>query len=181
MDVKTLEIRDRGTFIPALAVRLDPRNERDIYLLARAGFGLVPEYQARYVLLTQLEQPETQYDPHSWGVSRTMREAHIALEIDWDRWHDGAVLDVEYVLGETIAPKQSEAALDAPEPVRVCPMCEGKKVTGRFQPSPNEQDAVKLLGITIPVIDMVDRPCGMCGGKGVLPTSHPQFAAGDGD
>lgn len=115
MDVKTLEIRDRGTFIPALAVRLNAADPRDRYLLARAGFGTTAHDQARYVLLTNLVRPETQYDPYSWGAgTRTMREAHIAVEGDWERWTTGDVLDVEFLLGETTEPKVSESTIDGP-------------------------------------------------------------------
>lgn len=41
MESKIIEIRDSGTFIPALAVRLGSSDERERYLLARSGFGLL--------------------------------------------------------------------------------------------------------------------------------------------
>ena len=39
MTSKIIEIRDDGTFIPALAIRLGSPNERERHLLARSGFG----------------------------------------------------------------------------------------------------------------------------------------------
>ena len=39
MDIKLLEIRDRNTFIPALAVRLRASNADELYLLRRAGYS----------------------------------------------------------------------------------------------------------------------------------------------
>jgi hypothetical protein len=46
MTTKAFEIRDRATFIPAIAVRLDPADERERYLIARCGFGVTPSAQA---------------------------------------------------------------------------------------------------------------------------------------
>ena len=51
---------------------------------------------------------ESQSDPFSWSNRRTMHAAHQALEADWERYASGDVLDVEFVLGETAAPKTSE-------------------------------------------------------------------------
>ncbi len=51
MIAKTVEIRDRATFIPALAIKLVPVTDQDRYLLGRAGYGTTPASQAEYVLL----------------------------------------------------------------------------------------------------------------------------------
>jgi len=110
MQAKTFEVRDRMTFIPALAVKLDPACERDRYLLARAGYGLSPFEQAEYVLLVKVsgDEPKTQHDPHSWG-DRTMRAAHQHIIENWSLLESGAVVDVEFILGEKQAPTESEA------------------------------------------------------------------------
>lgn len=50
MTAKTIEIRDRGTFVPALAIRLEPTNEADRYLLGRAGYSSNPEVQRQYIM-----------------------------------------------------------------------------------------------------------------------------------
>lgn len=39
MDIKLLEIRDRGTFMPTMAIRLRSRDEAELFLLRRAGYG----------------------------------------------------------------------------------------------------------------------------------------------
>ena len=39
MKAKALEIRDRGTFIPALAVDMNPSNGAQRYLLRRCGYA----------------------------------------------------------------------------------------------------------------------------------------------
>ena len=108
MTVKSIEIRDRGTFVPALAIRLDPSDERDRFLLARAGFGTTPEAQRAYVLLINLVK-DAPYDAHAHGQARTLTVAHLHLIDNFDRVDNGAVIDVEYLLCERDAPKVSEA------------------------------------------------------------------------
>ncbi len=81
MITKTVELRDRATFIPALAIKLEPSNEADRYLLARAGFGRLPDQQREYVLLGQLNGGEGKLlcDPYDWPPNaRTYPVAHLA-------------------------------------------------------------------------------------------------------
>lgn len=105
---KVVEIRDRGTFIPALATRIDPDNERERTLFARAGFGLEPATQREYVMLTMLTSARSQHDPFAWG-DRTMTSAHRFIAECWDTLTSGAVVDVEHLLGETAQPKEPQA------------------------------------------------------------------------
>lgn len=110
MQVKTIEIRDRGTFIPALAIQLEPLNEADRYLLARAGFGSRPEAQAQYIILAKLGQEGAAYcDPSYWPPhGRTMGTAHAYLYRNFENVASGDVVDVEFIVGETKTPKTSE-------------------------------------------------------------------------
>jgi hypothetical protein len=107
MTCKTIEIRDRGTFVPALLVRLDPADERDRWLLSRAGFGTTPEAQREYVLLINLVK-DCPYDPFGHGSARTLQVAHQHAIEAFDRLENGAVVDVEYLLDEQAEPKVSE-------------------------------------------------------------------------
>lgn len=109
MDAKTFEIRDDGTFIPVLAVKLCPACEGDRYLLGRAGYGTHPDEQARYVIVVKLEDCQSQYDPNRWEHGRTMEVAHQYIREHFDELPGGAVVDVEYILGWTPQPKVSEA------------------------------------------------------------------------
>lgn len=112
MDVKTVEIRDAGTFIPALAIRLDPTNEADRYLFGRAGYGTTPERQREYIVLVRIAGGTgfATCDPYDWpGGTRTMPVAHQWLVEHFDEIESGAVVDVEFILGKTSAPKRSEA------------------------------------------------------------------------
>jgi hypothetical protein len=115
MICKTVEIRDAATFIPALAVKLEPGCPMDSYLLARAGYGSTPWQQGEYVLLLRLE--DAPYDPFGHaGGGRTMCAAHEHLLAHFDEIESGAVVDVEFLRGETPAPKPSERATGLVEP-----------------------------------------------------------------
>jgi len=109
MIAKTFEIWDRGTFIPALAVRLDPSCEEDRYLLARAGFGSNKESQGKFTILFHLERDVGHWDVYHWDTSeRTMPQAHLYIENRFDDLKSGQVIDVQVILGETTEPKKSE-------------------------------------------------------------------------
>jgi hypothetical protein len=121
MTVRTmfLEIRDTGTFVPAMATIIDvEHNDYPEWLVRRAGWAL----GARVIYLTRLADGTTQYDPAFWEATRnrTLFVAHMALlgrrhpEILKDRYpatgclNHGDVIDVEYLLGLTNEPKISE-------------------------------------------------------------------------
>jgi hypothetical protein len=108
MTCKTIEVRDAGTFIPALAIRLDPADERDRWLLARAGFGTDAASQSTYVLLINLVK-NAPYDAFGHGPARTLGVVHRHLNDHFDELGNGAVVDVEFLLGERATPKLSEA------------------------------------------------------------------------
>lgn len=108
MIAKTFEVRDTATFIPMLAVQLNPTNEADRHLLARSGYGEVPEGQGEFVMLWSLNGGQAGYDPYAWG-NRTRQVAHRYICDNFDSLESGAVIDVQYILGETEAPKISEA------------------------------------------------------------------------
>lgn len=111
MTSKLVEIRDKGTFIPALAVRLDSDNEQERWLLAKAGYGLAPEDQARYVILAQINGGggRCACDPYEWGQNpRTYHIAHKWIIANFDTMPNGAVVCVEHILGERASPKTSD-------------------------------------------------------------------------
>lgn len=111
MIAKTFEIRDRLTFIPVLAVKLQPSCEADRYLLARTGYGLSPHIQAQYAMVWPLSGGKgfATSDPYEWPTSaRTFLVAHRHIIERFDELESGAVVDVEFILGETQKPKKSE-------------------------------------------------------------------------
>ncbi len=113
MKTKTFEIRDRATFIPALAVKLcSDGNEEDKYLLRRAGLDRDTSY---HILLSHLQNGESHYDCYKWKNSplvRTMPVAHQYIEKHFDELETGSVIDVEFILGETTEIKKSEKFTD---------------------------------------------------------------------
>lgn len=114
---KTFEVRDAATFIPCVAVLCDPETwnlgvivaeptEADVYLLRRAGYGA-----PRLVIFTRLDGHPSNiapYDPFEWGRNRTMTVAHEYVSGHWDELESGVVIDVEFILGESKKPKESE-------------------------------------------------------------------------
>ena len=105
MEIKLVEIRDAGTFIPAMAVRLKDRIDEEQYLLRRSGFGT----DGDCIMLTRLETGQGQYDPYDWPANpRTMRYAHHFIVTRWEEIRSGDVIDVEFIMGVTKQPKVSE-------------------------------------------------------------------------
>ena len=105
MIAKTFEIRDRMTFIPALAVNINPDSPRQHYLMRRCGY---PCDGKPNVILTRLDgNGKATNDPYAWG-GRTWPVAHNYIIQNWNDLSDGDVIDVEYILGESPEPKLSE-------------------------------------------------------------------------
>jgi hypothetical protein len=112
MEIKLFEIRDRATFIPAMAIKLRNRTPEEFYLLRRAGFsaeqiGWREEDFEPYIVLTRLVGGEANYDAFSWG-NRTMQTAHLHMINYWSQLTSGDVIDVEFILSETTEMKKSE-------------------------------------------------------------------------
>jgi hypothetical protein len=105
MKAKALEIRDRATFLPALAVDMNPLTVGEHYLLRRVGY---PCDGSPNILLTRLSgEGQATNDPFVWG-DRTFQVAHEYILKNWDGLVNGDVVDVEFILGETTQPKLSE-------------------------------------------------------------------------
>jgi hypothetical protein len=103
MIIKAVEIRDKATFVPAIAIQMAPATEGQRYLLRRAGY-----HDGKAVVLVKIVTCEANYDPYAWG-NRTMLTAHRWITEHFDEIGDsGDVVDVEFILGETAHPKRSE-------------------------------------------------------------------------
>lgn len=107
MKIKTLEIRDRGTFIPVLCVDMQPENAEQRYLMRRVGYPCdgVPN-----IMMTRLSaEGYATNDPYGWtDGTRTFPIAHNWIIEHWDELSDGDVVDVQFILGETTEKKVSE-------------------------------------------------------------------------
>ena len=99
MASKYFEVRDCGTCIPIIAVQLD-----DNPIVRRAGFR--PQ-SYKHVLVTALSSLKT-YHAQSFIEGRTIRVAAEHIAIHWDDLTCGQVIDVQFILGESNAPKTSD-------------------------------------------------------------------------
>ena len=110
MIAKLFEIRDEGTLIVALAVKLSPSCQVEQRCLARAGYAR----GGNDVWLTKISggYGKGTSDPFRHGLGRTMRFAHKTIEKQFDRLDTGAVVDVHYMLGETPEPCKSDLLPD---------------------------------------------------------------------
>jgi hypothetical protein len=112
-DCKLIEIRDRLTFIPAMAVRikLDPESvvsAAERWLLRRVGYPS-RELDSRngMVLVIRLTDNRIEYLPSAWGCA-TVGTAHEHIAEAWDVLESGDVVDVQFITGERDRPVQSE-------------------------------------------------------------------------
>ena len=106
MQVKILEIRDEATFIPVICIHPVADNEAQRYLLRRDGYDAGVDEQC--IILIDAQCRDCSYDPYNWP-NRTKKVAHDYIRNNWSALKDGDVVDVEFILGETPAPKVSEA------------------------------------------------------------------------
>ena len=104
MKVKAFELRDRGTFIPAIAIQLSGENEAERYLLRRAGYG--PGDSG--ILLGSMNGGHFNYDAYEWGSNGTKSTAHQYIEEHFDELESGQVICTEHIRGERETPKPSE-------------------------------------------------------------------------
>jgi hypothetical protein len=110
LSIKVIEVRDKGTCIGALAVRMfSPDRTAPLgYWLRRYGYPA----DGSSIMLIKLSDGRATNDPYEWpgltGDRRTMPVAHNWIINNWDDVADGDVVDVQVILGETGTPKTSE-------------------------------------------------------------------------
>ena len=101
MDYKLIEVRDKGTRIDCLAVRMRANGPVERYYLERSGY---PREDTFSVVLMTLSDQRATSDPYGWtglGLGlRTMPTAHAELIENWVSYPSGSVVDVEFIRGE---------------------------------------------------------------------------------
>lgn len=107
IETKLFELRDRATFIPAFAFRCRSSEAIEQWLLRKAGYSSL---KLPCVILGNLSCPSAcACVPYGHrGDTRTYPVAHEYIEKHWDELKSGDVIDVEFILGETIEKKVSE-------------------------------------------------------------------------
>lgn len=126
MQTKILEIRDVATYFAVLCVDMNPGEQYPAngtmtedeleqsleaytarrYHLRRVGYPCDGRPNIGITHLSANGRPFNN-DPYSWG-GRTYPVAHNYIIEKWAELKDGDVVDVEFILGETTQPKQSE-------------------------------------------------------------------------
>ena len=117
MITRAIEIRDRMTMIAAIAIQMVPYSdgnqtaEAQRWLLRKCGY----DFNQPAVVLLRMDGRTGPHDiapsdPYDWGRdgTRTMQVAHLYVTEHFDELADGAVVDVEFILGESKEPKTSE-------------------------------------------------------------------------
>jgi hypothetical protein len=102
MVTKIFEIRDEGTYIPVMATKMKSDNELEQRYLRSTGYGT----NKPLVVVTRMNGCESHYGPYEWSnITRTMKVAHAYIQEHFDELENCAVVDVEYILGETTIKK----------------------------------------------------------------------------
>jgi hypothetical protein len=109
MEIKCLELRDKGTFIPVICIRPVATNASQSYLLKRDGYRA--NWSETCIIMIDAQCRGVAYDPYDWKERRTKGTAHQYIQNHWPDLVDGDVIDVEYILGETMTKKRSESEL----------------------------------------------------------------------
>ena len=105
LDSKVLEVRDAGTHIPVLAIRMLAKNGiQRYYIHGRCGYP----NDGSCIAVVRLNDYDGNCDPYAWTNNRTMSNAHHYIYEHFDELNDGDVVDVEFILGEKPTKKVSE-------------------------------------------------------------------------
>ena len=109
MQIKLFEVRDEGTFIPAIAIKInEPANDAERFLMRRCGFPIPNDQQTEFsILFGRMQGGMFSADVYEWA-GRTMPVAHKYIEDNWDSLTTGDVVCVETILGLRETPKISE-------------------------------------------------------------------------
>lgn len=107
METKLFEVR--MTFVPVICIKCSPEGEEEHYLLVMAGYGLQVKTIEQNILYAKLAGGEMTADAFEiCQGNRTHTAAHQYIIQSWDGLKSGDVIDVEFILGETAAPKISQ-------------------------------------------------------------------------
>ena len=73
-------------------------------LIRVAGYG-----EAMHIILVDLTPPmRVACDQFGWGLARTMPTAHQWIQEHWAEVSSGDIIDVRFILGETVEPTTTD-------------------------------------------------------------------------
>lgn len=107
MKTKFFEVRDSGTCIPVLAIKMiaeasDPVEKQYLW---RGGY---PPQHPYAVIMMDLNDQKASSDPYDWPADSTMAWAHHYIYDHFDDLTSGQVVDVRTLKDPKIAPAISE-------------------------------------------------------------------------
>lgn len=111
--VKLIEVRDEGTTMPVIAIQPNPLTDAEVWAYGRTGYGLEASDMRQYVLVAPLHAGSglLTCDPYKHPGApqvRTLFIAHKYIKKHWAELASGDVVDVQFILGETEAPKVTD-------------------------------------------------------------------------
>ena len=114
METKLFELRDEGTFISALVVRLTGESQRENWQLRRGGFSQGQIDEGKDFAMVHLSAGIGGVDPFRMGGgTRTWPTFYRYIRENWDLHNSGDVIDASFILGETFEVKRSEQELSS--------------------------------------------------------------------
>ena len=104
MEMKCIEVRDEGTCIPMLAIKMEPADEIENRFLWCCGY---PRDGRFAVVLMHLGTQKASSDPYAF-CGRTWPAAHSYITEHFDKLRHGQVVDVRVVLEEATEAAEPE-------------------------------------------------------------------------
>ena len=107
MKSKIFEIRDGSFYIPVLATATNMENCDYLVEAYHWKYANYKQYSP-LVIVTQINSNplKSAYSPDEW-TSKTMQIAHEYIEENFNDLKSGAVIDIQYILGETNTKRKS--------------------------------------------------------------------------
>ena len=112
-------VHDDCTYKPLLAFRMEPENEHERRIMARAGFGKTAEQQGEYVFYFDMNNEQCTYNEARITDKYTIGEAVRSINLNHDTGgaylpFPGSFIDCEYLRGEKDKPMTFDEEFDYP-------------------------------------------------------------------
>lgn len=91
MEIKIFEVTTERKTISILATKLSPEDEREQYLIRKAGFV----YQ--YIIITKLDSMKTNFSPINWD-DKIMQIIHEYIMINYDELINSQTISLDTII-----------------------------------------------------------------------------------
>lgn len=115
VNAKFLEIRDRATCIPVLAIKTSPKlsDQPTVDDVIESKYFRRAGYDEFTIILIKLSTAESHYDCYEWSSQYTLGTAHKYIRDNYDSLENLQVIDCEVIRGEKKKPSESEIRRDS--------------------------------------------------------------------